>query len=157
MRQVSIASPSVRMAAMLASGSRSSAVRLWDTVTGVHKRSLDHDLSQTNSVVFSPDGSMLASANDHHTIHLWDPKTGARLRTLQNDNGRDYSIAFSPDGSVLASWNDDTIIQLWNPKTGAQLRTLHWDPLGRPSHRVQTGCQLDPRVQSRWRNTGKWK
>ena len=56
---------------MLASGSNDNTIRLWDTVTGVHKQTLTGHTSGVYSVAFSPDGRTLASGSNDNTIRLW--------------------------------------------------------------------------------------
>ena len=87
---VSLASCSVRMANTIASGSRDETIRLWDTRTGNHVRTLSEHTGWVNSVVFSPDGNTIASGSADNTIRLWDARTGNRIRTL---SGTSRSIA----------------------------------------------------------------
>ena len=106
----------------IASGSFDETIRLWDAVTGRHKRTLTGHTNWVNSVAFSPDGNTLASGSDDATIRLWDAETGAHMRTLTGHTGSVYSVSFSPDGNTLASGNATT--RLWDTETGAHIRTL---------------------------------
>ena len=115
-----------------ASGSYDNTIRLWDGVTGAHKRRLTGHTSGVNSVAFSPDGGTLASGSGDGTIRLWDAVTGAHLNTLTGHEYGVTSVAFSPDGGTLASgsrggsgtFSGDDTIRLWNAVTGAHLNTL---------------------------------
>lgn len=109
-------------------------VRLWDTQTGEHIRTLTGHARGVNSVAFSPDGRTIATggsiavAKDGSTIdgtvRLWDVKTGEHLRTLTGHTYNVNSVAFSPDGTLLASGGHDKPVRLWDVKTGKQIRAL---------------------------------
>ena len=109
---------------ILASGSWDNTVRLWDAVTGLHRRTLTGHIGGVYSVTFSPYGRMLASGSDDKTVRLWDAVTGAHRRTLTGHADWVYSVAFSPDGRTLASGSDDKTIRLWDAATGVHQRTL---------------------------------
>ena len=46
-------------------------VRLWDTGTWEHKRTLTGHTDQVDSVAFSLDGKLLATGSDDGTVILW--------------------------------------------------------------------------------------
>ena len=116
---------------MLASGAEDDTVRLWDAVTGEHKRTLIGHTStvyghtgSVYSVAFSPDGMILASGSADQTIRLWDVATGEHKRTLTGHTGQIKSVAFSPDGTTLVSGSADFTIRLWDAVTGDYLKNL---------------------------------
>ena len=63
---------------VLASGSEDGTVRLWDTVTWEHKRTLTGHTKGVRSVTFSPDGKTLASGSEDGSVLLWKV-TGSRF------------------------------------------------------------------------------
>ena len=111
------------MEGTLASGSYDATIRLWDTVTGAHQRTLTEHTSRVYSVAFSPAGRTLASGSYDNTIRLWDAMTGVHKGTLTGHT-KIRSIAFSPNGNTLASGNTDGTIHLWDTVTGANQRTF---------------------------------
>ncbi len=112
-------------------------VRLWDTQTGEHIRTLTGQARRVNSVAFSPDGIIIAAGDSltltadsrgrNPTVHLWDARTGKLLQTLKGHRYDIRSVAFSPDGKLLASGGDSAPIRLWDVNTGQQTRTLGRD------------------------------
>ena len=103
-----------------ASGSKDNTIRIWDCVTGSHKRPLTGHSNAVYSIAFSPDGRTLASGSIDRTIRLWNAVTGARKLTLIGHTDAVYCVAFSPDGRTLASAGGDKTIRMWNTITGAR-------------------------------------
>ena len=109
---------------MLASGSEDKTIRLWDVVTGKHKKTLIGHKGIVDSISFSPDGRTLASGSEDKTIRLWDVVTGQHKQTLKGPTKFIVSITFSPDGLTLASGSLDGTVHLWNAQTGQHKQTL---------------------------------
>jgi len=109
---------------LLASGSSSGTVKLWNVATGEQIRLLSGHSSRVYSVAFSPDGKLLASGSEDMTVKLWDVATGQKLHTLEGHTDWVRSVAFSPDGTLLASGSDDKTAKLWNATTGKLVLTL---------------------------------
>ena len=101
--------------ATLASGSRDETIRLWNSHTGKHIRTIP-DAGRVNQLAFSPDGDTLASGSWDKTIRLWHPHTGKLKRTLPQQTGWRNPVAFSPDGGTLVIGNRG--ISLWDIETG---------------------------------------
>ncbi len=107
----------------LASGSRDTTIRLWDTETTHHKVTLTGHGGRVTTVVFSSDGKTIASGatythwNSDSSIRLWDAKTGKHLRTIESPT-LVRKLAFSPDNETLASININNAIRIWNINTG---------------------------------------
>lgn len=98
---------------ILATGSRSGRIDLWDVRTHVLTRQLHGHISLVTFMALSPDGRTLASASFDHSIKLWDTGTGRELRTLCRDEEWIYALAFSPDGNTLASGGLSKVLRLW--------------------------------------------
>ena len=56
----------------IASGSQDKTIRLWNTETGKHLKTLTGHTDGINSLEFSPDGTTLASGSSDGTILMWD-------------------------------------------------------------------------------------
>ena len=90
-------------------------MRVWDTVTGEHKRTLTGHQRWVTSVAFSPDSSVIASGGGvlDQTVRLWDVKTGEQKQVFTGHTDMVADVAFSPDGKVLASASWDGTMLLW--------------------------------------------
>ncbi len=93
-------------------GSGDHTIRLWDTDTGKHRRTLNGHRNHVWSVAYSPDGGTIASGSWDDTIRLWNAG-GKHLRTLIGHRNQVYSVSFSPDGRTLASGSRDGTVLLW--------------------------------------------
>ena len=120
-------------------GVKTSTVRLWNTVTGEHKRTLTGHTSRVLSVAFSPDGQTLASGSLDDTVRLWDAVTGKHKRTLIGHTSSVYSVLFGPDGRTLASGSNDKTIRLWDAVTGGHKHALTGTYEYSQEHGVQPG------------------
>jgi WD40 repeat protein/serine/threonine protein kinase len=98
---------------ILATGSRSGRIDLWDVRTHALTRQLHGHIALVPFMAVSGDGRTLATASNDRSIKLWDSATGRELRTLNRENGWMMALAFSPDGSTLASGGENGVLRLW--------------------------------------------
>ena len=113
---------------ILAAGTTSSEIRIWDTGSGTPLLTYQGHTDWVRSVAFSSDGTMLASAADDQTVRTWDVKTGECLKTFEGHIARVYSVTFSQDGKMLASGGEDQTVRLWEVSgegNTQSIRTLH--------------------------------
>jgi WD40 repeat protein len=110
---------------LLASGSPSGPVTIWDLATYSELRVLQGHSDSVDSVAFSPDSRFLVSVDSAlgPTARLWDMASGREIRTF---TGTDWasSISLSSDGTLLASGGRDGLERLWNMADGHILRTI---------------------------------
>jgi WD40 repeat protein/serine/threonine protein kinase len=102
-----------RPADILAAGSRSGRIDLWDVRTQALAWQLQGHIALISFMALSPDGRTLASASCDRSIKLWDTGTGRELRTLGREEGWMCALAFSPDGNSLASGGLNGLLRLW--------------------------------------------
>ena len=112
---------------ILATGSSSGIVQLWDAVT---QRRIGEPLPGATgwvyTVAFSLDGKIVAAGQDS-VVRLWDVATHQPIgKPLTGDVSNVESIAFSPDADLLAAGHYDGTVQLWDVASGQQMGTaLH--------------------------------
>jgi WD40 repeat protein len=98
---------------LLATGSRSGRIDLWDVRTRASAGQLHGHIALVSFMALSPDGRTLASASCDRSIKLWDTGTGRELRTLRREEGWVFFVVFSPDGNTLASAGMNGGLRLW--------------------------------------------
>lgn len=127
---------------LLASGSITNKVYLWDAATARLVRTLQDGAQWAKTLAFSPDGKLLAAGGQDKLIRLWDVPTGKLRSTLKDHPSDIYQLCFSPDGKTLASGDSlDTYVRLWDVETGKPRRfwksgvgyvsALAWSPDGK--------------------------
>ncbi|HET7015530.1 MAG TPA: TIR domain-containing protein [Streptosporangiaceae bacterium] len=123
---------------ILAVGSLSGFVGLWDVATGRRVGTLNEG-SPVYSLAFSPDGRTVAVGDDAGDVGLWDVAARRRLASLVEGSGV-YGLAFSPDGCVLAAGDLSGFVGLWNLATerrtgqlteGIPVKSVAFSPDGR--------------------------
>jgi WD40 repeat protein len=100
---------------LLAGGSESKQVLLWEVATGKELRRLPHDYNLV-SIAFNPDGRTLATLDQDLSPILWEVQTGKQLFTLPART-RSIGLAFSHDGKSLHVGRQPDEIVTWNLQT----------------------------------------
>ena len=109
---------------LLASGTGTGSVKLWDVASGTLARSLEGHTSWASAVAFSPDGRTLASGGHDNTVRLWKVRTGECLEKLSALEFAVLSATCSPDGKTIASGHNNSSLRVWDAATGELVRTI---------------------------------
>jgi WD40 repeat protein len=118
---------------MIASASNDGTVRIWDTVSGKQKNSLETSNGHTdsvNDVSFSSDDKTVVSASADRTIIIWqnfNTKEKPETVKLIGHKGSVYRAIFSDDGKFVVSNSRDGTMRLWNVE-GEELWTGKQSP-----------------------------
>lgn len=109
--------------ALLVSGGRDKAIRLWSVSDG---RLLQHEThgDWVRTVRFSPDAKLMASGGDDNNVRLWRVDEGRSLRLFGGFEGHKSkvnAVHFSADGKFLASAGSDGTVRIWDLNS-AQVR-----------------------------------
>ena len=109
---------------LLAVGSWSDTVDLWDVAAGVVTGALEGHESAVKDVAFSPGGRLLATACLDMKARVWDVADGAlRARLTGHDEGV-TAVAFAPDGGLLATASEDGTVRVWDTGSWTLRRAL---------------------------------
>ena len=114
-------SPSGRL---LASGGRSSVVRIWEPTLSLELATLPTHPGAVYAVRFSPDGRWLATGAADGVVRLWSTLSGELVREMPDTGTVVWSIAFTPDGRSLIAAGDSGRVFAWDPETGRTRNTF---------------------------------
>jgi WD40 repeat protein len=108
---------------LLASGSSSNTIMLWDTISGSPIRTYGEHTKSVNCLSAFPKTSRIfASGSADCTIRIWDATSADCILTMECHESPVLSVAVLPDGSRILSGLQDGIIVLWDSTTGTELQ-----------------------------------
>jgi WD40 repeat protein len=111
---------------LLAVGSWSDTVDLWDVAAGIVTGALEGHESAVKDVAFSPDGTLLATGCLDGKTRIWDVARGVVLAMLTGHEKGVTAVAFAPDGTLLATASEDGVVRVWEAGTWAERLTLDY-------------------------------
>jgi hypothetical protein len=119
---------------LLAGGSRSGEIIVWDALRGDVRCRLQQPGARVSCLAFSPDGSTLAvgllpDPTDEEgmaPVLLVDTASGRVRATLAGHDAGVRCVAFAPDSRQLASGGDDGAVKLWDTVNGREWVGVEW-------------------------------
>ncbi|GAB3250575.1 WD40 repeat domain-containing protein [Kineosporia babensis] len=115
----------------LAVGGNDGQIRLFDTSTGVTKKTFGRHPNGIRALSFSPDGATIATATMiDHVIRLWSTGTGALDAELIGHEDSLNRVEFAPDGKTLYSSGVDGTVGVWKVDPATAVRAICADLSG---------------------------
>lgn len=111
--------------------SGTTALQLWDLITGHLVRSLDPTPEQVGGeermviVAFASDSKRVLLGYSDRTARLWDLETGRYLHTLRGHEDQLVAAAFSKDGRKVTTAGLDRVVNMWDVQSGQRHFSLH--------------------------------
>ena len=99
-------------------------IGIFDTASGVLRRTLLGHRDYVYQLAISGDGKRLASCSYDKSIRVWDVETGRVLSALREHTDAVFAVAFSPDDTWIASGAGDRSVKIWDAQKGVRLYTL---------------------------------
>ncbi|KAF9006147.1 U4/U6 snRNP-specific spliceosomal protein [Cyathus striatus] len=114
---------------ILATGSWSGSVRLWNVPACTPIRTLRGHSDRVGGVAWhpratlsqSPDAVNLVSGGGEGTVNLWSLNSEQPISTMSGHEDRVCRVAFHPSGDYVASASFDTTWRLWDVNTSKEL------------------------------------
>lgn len=104
-------------------GTRSGAIRFWDTQSGVERPVIEPgNVAQTNAIAWAADGRRAIVAAGGHWASAWDLGCGKPTGRLGGHTRRVERVASTPDGRLVATAGNDGWLRVWD---GRSLKLLH--------------------------------
>ena len=124
---------------VLAAGSISGPITLFDTTTGGVKQTLKGHGFGTAAIAWQPGGKLLASAGQDGKVRLWDAQTGSEMVAMDGGSAWVEQLIWHPRGEWLVSAAGKKL-RLWNakgellqnyPDQAATIAAVSWLPKGK--------------------------
>ena len=129
---------------LIAVGTQSGHVHLWDAQTYQELADLPHD-NRVLGLAFNREGTRLATGCGDNTIRLWDLATWQEVCELRGHESYVHALAFSPDGTRLASASGDFTVRIWDtvlPSVRARPPAADLPPRHRRSRGDRTAVEV---------------
>ncbi len=106
---------------LLAIGSRSGTITLWDRNRNEAAQTSISGDGGVTTVAFSPDGLWLAASSLDKTIRFWNVRSGAEEGRMIRQSSGVTAMAFDPLGRWMVSGGNDGTVRLWNVEARRQM------------------------------------
>jgi WD40 repeat-containing protein SMU1 len=115
-----------RDSTLLASGSQSGKIKIWNILTGKCTKKLSTAHSQgVTSVSFNEDASQVLSSSFDGTMRLFGLVSAKLLKEYRGHSSFVNTVCFSTDGTRIVSGSSDGSLKIWNTHTTECLFTLN--------------------------------
>lgn len=115
---------------IVATGSPSKLLNLWNTSTGERIHSVKKHTDWITALDISPDGILLASGDRTGGVWVWEAETANEFHTLRAHQAAITSLAFRSDSNLLASASEDGTVRFWEMNNGKEVKKIDAHPGG---------------------------
>jgi hypothetical protein len=115
---------------IVATGSSSRMVKIWDSNTGDLIKSIKKHTDWVTSLDLSSDGVLLATGDRNGGIYVWEAATGGEFHTLRAHQASITQLSFRNDSNILASSSEDGTIRFWEMNGGSEVKKIDAHPGG---------------------------
>jgi WD40 repeat protein len=84
-------------------GSVERFVEIWDTLTGNSRLVIPGYQSQTDDLIYTPDGKRLITSGPRKSVTIWDAESGDELLVLDTKRELPFCLAINSSGRTLAA------------------------------------------------------
>lgn len=119
-----------RNGALIAAGSNTGTIGIWETSTGAAKTSIRSGFRTILALTINNDGSLVAVTGlpSEPTIEIWNTDTGKLHKTLPRQPATISGLAFQPRGALIAATDLNGALRLWDTQNGESIRTIEAGP-----------------------------
>lgn len=115
---------------IVASGSPSKMVKLWNSQTGEQAKSIKKHTDWVTSLDISPDGILLATGDRNGGVYVWEAATGGEFHTLRAHQSAITHAQFRNDSNILGTSSEDGTIRFWEMNGGTEVKKIDAHPGG---------------------------
>lgn len=115
---------------LVATGSPSRLLKLWNTGTGEQVQSVKKHTEWITALDISPDGVLLASGDRNGGVWVWESDTANEFHTLRAHQAAITATVFRADSNILATASEDGTVRYWEMNNGGEVRKNDAHPGG---------------------------
>jgi Planctomycete cytochrome C/WD domain, G-beta repeat len=109
---------------IVATGSPSRLVKLWNTQTGESIKSIKKHTDWITSLDISPDGILLATGDRNGGVYVWETESGNEFHTLRAHQAGIQQVQFRNDSNLLATASADGTVRFWEMNGGSEVKKI---------------------------------
>lgn len=109
---------------VVATGSPSRLVKLWNTQTGEQVKSIKKHTDWVTALDISPDGILLATGDRNGGVLVWEADSGGDFHSLRAHQAAITRTVFRADSNLLGTASEDGTIRMWEMNGGTEVKKI---------------------------------
>ena len=109
---------------IVATGSPSRLVKLWNTQTGEPLKSIKKHTDWITALDISPDGILLATGDRNGGVYVWETESGNEFHSLRAHQAGILQAQFRNDSNLLATASADGTVRFWEMNGGSEVKKI---------------------------------